>query len=49
MSFLKKVKSLFGFSDSTTKEYGYKVNKFHLNEFGDVEYAQWLHPLKRLK
>ena len=49
MSFLKKVKSLFGFSDSTTKEYGYKVNKFHLNEFGEVEYAQWLHPFEEAK
>lgn len=34
---------------STFKEYGYKINTFHLNGIGKIEYAQWLHPFEDLK
>jgi hypothetical protein len=27
----------------TFKEYGFKINKFHIDNVGEVEYAQWLH------
>lgn len=30
----------------TFKEYGYKVKRFQLEELGEVEYAQWLHPFE---
>ena len=49
MSFFKKAKSILGFRDSATKEYGYKINKFQLNKYGEVEYAQWLHPFEETK
>lgn len=49
MAFFKKIKSIFGSSNSITKEYGYNINKFQLDEFGEVEYAQWLHPFEETK
>ena len=33
----------------TFKEYGFKINKFHIDNVGEVEYAQWLHPFEKPK
>jgi hypothetical protein len=30
-------------------EYGYEIRQFDIPEFGQVEYAQWLHPLEGTK
>lgn len=31
----------------TFKEYGFIIKNFQINPFGEVEYAQWLHPFER--
>ena len=32
---------------STFKEYGYEIQKFTLTEFGEIDFANWLHPFNR--
>jgi FkbM family methyltransferase len=39
----KEVLYMLGFKPKV-KLYGYKINQFELDEYGLVEYAQWLHP-----
>ena len=31
---------------STFREYGYEIKQFDIDEYGQVEYAQWLHPFE---
>lgn len=38
----KKIKKTF-------KEYGYEIKKFNIDDIGEVEYAQWLHPFEKPK
>lgn len=33
----------------TFNEYGYEIKKFKISPFGEVEYAQWLHPFEKPK
>ena len=33
----------------TFKEYGFEVKKFQIKPFGEIEYAQWLHPFEKPK
>jgi FkbM family methyltransferase len=33
----------------TFREYGYKIDEFHIDNFGIVQYAQWLHPFDKPK
>ncbi len=33
----------------TFNEYGFEIKKFQINSFGEVEYAQWLHPFEKPK
>lgn len=34
---------------NTFDEYGFEIKKFQVNPFGEVEYAQWLHPFEKPK
>lgn len=45
---LKEYFYMLGFKPKT-KEYGFKIKHFNLPEFGDVKYAQWLHPSETQK
>lgn len=45
---LKEYFYMLGFKPKT-KEYGFKLKHFNLPEFGDVKYAQWLHPSETQK
>lgn len=33
----------------TFKEYGYEINKFQIDNIGEIEYAQWQHPFEKPK
>ncbi|NRA36995.1 MAG: FkbM family methyltransferase [Planctomycetes bacterium] len=45
---LKEILYLLGFKPKPQK-YGYKVNSFELDDYGTIEYAQWLHPRESAK
>uniref|UniRef100_UPI004047E27C hypothetical protein n=1 Tax=Roseivirga sp. TaxID=1964215 RepID=UPI004047E27C len=32
---------------STFKEYGYEIQKFNIDGYGEVDFANWLHPFNR--
>lgn len=34
---------------SVFKEYGHRIDKFNLTGYGEVEFAQWLHPFEQTK
>ena len=40
---MKTIFHLLGWKPKV-REYGFELNRFHLADEGDVEYAQWLHP-----
>ncbi|KYG78829.1 FkbM family methyltransferase [Roseivirga echinicomitans] len=45
LDFFKKRKAKKAIK-STFKEYGHKIKQFDIDEYGRVEYAQWLHPFE---